>query len=127
MYLSSTNRESSKYPTNRLLKLRGKVPDREMHQPIMLDPNNDPCLIVLKRGSATGLNIGRANNIHSYKRNYYNSSDTKTSKELISGLLTGSNSPTDSSDITYSTLISFILTCLKANGFKANINPSLDA
>ena len=35
----------------------------------------------MKRGNTTGLTIGRANDISSYVRNYYDNGDTQTSKE----------------------------------------------
>ena len=52
-----------KYPTNRLFKVQGIVPDEEMRCPAILDQNDDPCFIVMKRGNTTGLTIGRANDI----------------------------------------------------------------
>ena len=66
-------------PTNRLFKVQGIVPDEEMRFPAMLDQNDDPCFIIMKRGNTTGLTIGCANNILSYVRN--DNGDTQTSKE----------------------------------------------
>ena len=52
-----------KHPTNRLLKFQGIVPDEEMRCPTILDQNDDPCFIIMKRDNTTGLTIGRANDI----------------------------------------------------------------
>jgi len=57
-----------KCPKDRLLQLRGTIPDEEMSHPRMLDQNGDPCIMVIKNGSATGVTIGRANGIKSCKR-----------------------------------------------------------
>lgn len=72
---------SFKYPTNRLLKVMGTIPEDELRRPKMLDQNDAPCLTVLKRGNASGLTIGRANDVFSYVRNYYDNGDARTSKE----------------------------------------------
>ena len=70
-----------KYPTNCHFKVQDIVPNEEMRCPAMLDHNDDPCFIVMKRGNTTGLIVGRANDISSYVRNYYDNGDTQTSKE----------------------------------------------
>ncbi|CAA7262387.1 unnamed protein product [Cyclocybe aegerita] len=70
------------YPFDRLLRLEGTIPDEEMRHPTVLDKNNEPCLMVLKRGNTTGLTVGRANNVFSYARNdYHNDEKAETSKE----------------------------------------------
>ena len=43
------NRHTIEYPTNRLFKVQGIVPDEEMRCPAMLDQNDDPCFLVMKR------------------------------------------------------------------------------
>ncbi|KAH7906810.1 hypothetical protein BJ138DRAFT_1117251 [Hygrophoropsis aurantiaca] len=59
------------YPYDRLLRLEGTIPDEEMCHSTALDRNDDgESLIVLKRGGATGLTVGRANNVCSYTRIY---------------------------------------------------------
>ena len=68
-----------KYPTNRLFKVQGIVPDEEMRCPAILDQDDDPCFIVMKCGNTTGRTIGCANNISSYVRN--DNGDTQISKE----------------------------------------------
>jgi hypothetical protein len=70
----------STYPDDRLLKLQGIISDDEMRHPPMMDTMDSPCLMVLKRGSATGLTIGRANNIVSYVQYYYEDNIPDTSK-----------------------------------------------
>jgi hypothetical protein len=70
MYPNPRNSHCFEYPDNRLLRLGGAIPDEEMRCPTSFDQHNEPCLMVIKRGSATGLTIGRANNICSYVRYY---------------------------------------------------------
>lgn len=153
MYPSPKNRPSLKYPTDRLLKLRGIIPDGEMRRPTMLDQNEEPCLMVIKNGSTTDITIGRANGLMSYVRQYFNDDSHQTSKEWpilpydtksgafsapgdsgavivdgvgrVGGLLTGGAGATDSFDITYATPISFLLKSIKANGYlNAHLNPA---
>ncbi|KAK7030280.1 hypothetical protein VNI00_014297 [Paramarasmius palmivorus] len=125
------------YPYDRLLRLEGTIPDEEMR----CHENNEPCLMVLKRGNATGLTIGRANNIISYTRQ----GEGDISKEWailpfdsksgafaakgdsgsvvvdgrgrIGGLLTGGAGLT-CSDITYATPITFLLKRLAEHGLE---------
>ncbi|KAH8111892.1 hypothetical protein DFH11DRAFT_1707064, partial [Phellopilus nigrolimitatus] len=73
------------YPFDRLLRLTGTIPDDEMRHPTTaLDQNDQPCLMVLKRGSGSDLTVGRSNSSCSYVRIYYNDDDDAelfTSKE----------------------------------------------
>jgi hypothetical protein len=141
-----------KYPYDRLLGVSGTIPDEEMRCPTTLDKNGDPCLMVIKRGNTTGLTIGRANDVYSYSRNYYDDDSPKTSKEWailafdcksgpfsekgdsgslivdgrgrIGGLINGGAG--DTPDITYATPINFLLKRIHSHGFsKAHINPVL--
>ncbi|KAK0458222.1 uncharacterized protein EV420DRAFT_1544249, partial [Desarmillaria tabescens] len=150
------NPHSFVYPDDRLLRLKGTIPDDEMRHPTALDQNDDPCLMVIKHGNTTNLTVGRANDICSYARNYYNDDKAETSKEWailpfdsksgpfsakgdsgsvivdgqgrIGGLLTGGAGAMSSSDITYATPISFLLKRMQENGLhKPNINPVLTA
>ncbi|KAG0129316.1 hypothetical protein HOY82DRAFT_652199 [Tuber indicum] len=153
MFPNPINRHNFKYPTDRLLKVRGIVTDEEMRSPTILDENGDPCLLVMKRGNTTGLTLGRANDIISFVRNYFDTGETKTSKEWaiypydnrsgpfshegdsgsaivdclgrLGGLLTGGSGSTDSSDITYATPISFIIDSLNANGYRVTTEAAL--
>jgi hypothetical protein len=156
MYPDPRNAHSFTYPSDRLLMLKGTIPDEEMRYPTALDQNNDPCLMVIKRGNTTGLTVGHANNIYSYARNYYDGDKAETSKEWailpfdsksgafsdrgdsgsvivdglgrIGGLLTGGAGATPSSDITYATPISFLLKRMHDNGLRnPNTNPVLTA
>jgi len=142
-----------KYPTGRLLHLKGTIPDEEMRNPTVFDENDDPCFAVLKRGNATGLTVGRANDILSYARDY-SDGEARTSKEWailphdsksgafsekgdsgsvivdgqgrIGGLLTSGAGTTSDLDITYVTPISILLKCMQDSGLhKPNINPVL--
>ncbi len=157
MYPNPQNCHDFVYPSDRLLWLQGTIPDEEMRRLPALDQNNDPCLMVIKNGRTTGLTIGRANNICSYARHYYDGDIGETSKEWpilsfnsksgpfsadgdsgsvivdgqgrIGGLLTGGAAGvTLSVDITYATPISFLLRRMQENGFyKPNVSPVLTA
>jgi hypothetical protein len=147
------DRRSFEYPLDRLLRLEGTIPYEEMFHSTASD---DPYLMVTKRGSATDVTIGRANNLCSYARNYDNDGQAKTVKEWailpfdsksgtfsakgdsgsvivdkrgrIGGLLTSGAGTTKSTDITYATPISFLLKAMEDNGLnKPNINPVLTA
>ncbi|PBK75246.1 hypothetical protein ARMSODRAFT_929310 [Armillaria solidipes] len=150
------NPHSFMYPVDRLLRLQGTIPDEEMRHPPARDLNDDPCLMVIKRGNTTGLTVGRANNICSFAHNYYDDDKAETSKEWaifpfdsksgafsdkgdsgsvivdglgrIGGLLTGGAGTTSSLDITYATPISFLLKRMQDNGLhRPNVNPVLTA
>ena len=116
----------------------------------MIDQDGEKCIMVLKNGSKTGRTIGRANNVFSYTRYYFENSPGVISKEWailpadsrsspfsapgdsdsvivdgsgrIGGLLTGGGGATETSDITYATPASFVLERLEAFGFKVNFN-----
>ena len=111
--------------------------------------------MVIKRGGATGVTIGRANNIFSKIRYFSSKAEPQTSQEWcilpfdnkhapfsdvgdsgsvivdgrgrIGGLLTGGggNGITLSSDVTYATPIGFLLKRMKQNGLDPNLNPVL--
>ena len=53
---------------NMSLKLGGCIPEDDIKNPKMTDPNGDPCLVVGKRGPITGLRWGRANEVKSVTR-----------------------------------------------------------
>ena len=150
------NPNSFDYPLDRLLQLEGIIPDEDIRHPTGRDQYGQPCLTVIKRGSATGLTVGRANDVCSYVRTYCDSDDGKTSKEWaifqfdsksgafsakgdsgsvivdglgrIGGLLTSGAGTTSDTDITYATPISFLLERMQAEGlYELNINPVLPA
>jgi hypothetical protein len=126
LYSNPRNAHPFTYPADRLLMLKGTIPDEEMRHPTALDQNDDPCLMVIKRSNATGLTVGRANDICSYSRNYYDGDkprplktvpssrptrrssriratrvlSSSTTSERIGGLLTGGAGATPSLDIT---------------------------
>lgn len=154
MYPDLRNRNSFKYPDDRLLKLKGTISDEEMRHPAAFDQEGSKCLMVIKRGKTTGLTIGRANNIFSFTRQSFGHGDPQISKEWailpfdtesgafsdkgdsgsvivdgrgrIGGLLTGGAGDTLSSDIAYATPIDFLLRRMQENGLhKPNVNPVL--
>ncbi|KAK0218117.1 hypothetical protein IW262DRAFT_1117502 [Armillaria fumosa] len=151
------NARTFTYPIDRLLRLKGTIPDEEMRHPTALGQNNDPCLMVMKRGNTTGLTVGRANDICSYARYCYNGDIAETSKEWailpfdsksgafsdkgdsgsvivdsqgrIGGLLTGGTvGVMPSFDLTYATPISFLLKRMQDNKLhEPNVIPVLTA
>jgi hypothetical protein len=151
MYPNPRNSHNFDYPGDRLLSLRGIIMDEEMRRPTMYDQNNDPCIMVIKRGRTTGLTVGRANDVFSYTRNYFGDNDFGVSKEWavlpfdnrsgafsakgdsgsvvvdgagrIGGILTGGGGTTDSSDVTYVTPIDFVLKTIRGNKSLAKAYP----
>jgi hypothetical protein len=150
--LPMANLQSFEYPVDRLLRLGGTIPYEEMCHSTVSD---DPYLMVIKRGSTTGLTIGRANNLCSYARKYYNDGQAETVKEWailslnsksgvfsargdsgsvivdklgrIGGLITSGAGSIKSLDITYATPMSFLLKAMEDNGLKPDIRPVLTA
>lgn len=133
---------SFEYPLDRLLPLQGVVKDDELCHPTTLDANGEPCLLVIKSGTSTGVTIGRASVMMSFVREYFPNSDCQTSMELaiypyshkdgafsapgdsgsiiadptgrIVGLLTGGSGQKDSIDVTYATPFYWLMDkCIK--------------
>jgi len=137
MYPDIRNPASFKYLDDRLLRLKGTITKSEMRHPTAIDHAGEPCLMVMKRGKATGLTVGRANGIRPYTRYYSNITGTSTEWAIlpldsdsgpfsdkgdsgavivdglgrIGGLLTAGAGITDSTDITYASPIGFLLEC----------------
>ncbi|THV02724.1 hypothetical protein K435DRAFT_836237 [Dendrothele bispora CBS 962.96] len=140
------NRHSFTYPYDHILRLKGTIPDNEMRHPTAFDQNGEPCLVVIKRGNATGLTVGRATNICSYVR-YYNDGmrSSEPSKEwtilpfdsksgsfsdkgdsgsvIVDGrgrmgglLIGGTGKNTQCLDLTYATPIDFLLRRMESRG-----------
>ena len=136
------------YLCDHLLRLKGTmISDREMRHPTILDP----CLIVLKNGNATGLTVGRANDIFSYTQIWDENGKATISKEWailpfdsksgafsakgdsgavivdsrgrIGGLITSGAGSTSGLDITYATPIGFLFKSIEENGFQ---NPNVN-
>jgi hypothetical protein len=134
------------YPDDRQLPLIGVITDKLMRTPDMWDEDGEPCLLVVKRGGATGTTIGRANGVFSIVRNYSLQMDVnQTSMEWgiinydnkseafsepgdsgsiiadirgrIGGMLTAGAGKTKSTDMTYATPFWWLLKRIKANGF----------
>jgi hypothetical protein len=142
------------YPEDRLLRLKGTIPDEDMRHPPTLDHNGDPCLIVVKRGHATGLTVGRANDVRSCVRNYYEDGTTDFSMEWailpynrssrafsspgdsgavvadvggrIGGIIIGGTGWA-TMDITYVTSINSVMEGIKVKFPNAHLNPDLRA
>jgi hypothetical protein len=81
MNSNSPNAQTFTYPHDGLLRLNGTIPDTDMRKPTSLDQTDEQCLMVIKRGSSSGVTIGRANNILSYKRKYYGDESNDPSKD----------------------------------------------
>ncbi|KAJ7813636.1 hypothetical protein B0H13DRAFT_2293953 [Mycena leptocephala] len=111
------------YPADRLLEVTGTIPDEEMLRPAA----NEACIMVIKSGNATGLTIGRANDICS--RPFSDVGDSGSAvvdgQGRIGGLLTGGAGAAASLDITYATPVTFLLRRLKENGFSPNLYPQI--
>ncbi|GBE77162.1 hypothetical protein SCP_0100340 [Sparassis crispa] len=151
------NPPSFEYPGSHLLELYGTISDEEMWKPSpkTLDHDNDPCIMVIKRGYASDLTVGCLNAIRSFTRVYFKGQPGQMSKEVavlphnyksgavsrpgnsgsavidgkgrFAGLLTGGARVTEESDCTYLTSINFLLKCMLEHGLKANLSPSLNA
>ena len=136
------------FPADRLFRINGTIPDNELRRPNTVDHNREPCIMVIKRGLKSGLTVGRANNIISYTRKYFEDVPPKDSKEWsifgydksrafsakgdsgsaivdgegrIGGLLTGGAGTETSLDITYATPISFIMNQIRRHAFNPQI------
>ena len=120
------------YPEDHLLPLVGTISDQLMRHPDMWDSDDEPCILVVNSGNATGTTLGRTNGVFSIVRKYplhvsadqtsmewailpYNSKSDPFSTPgdsgsiiadisgRIGGMLTGGSGNTKSSDMTYDT------------------------
>ncbi|KAG8852529.1 hypothetical protein FRB96_008624 [Tulasnella sp. 330] len=156
MYPHPANPSSFTYPGNRLLQFYGTIPDAQMAKPDnkTLDHDNDPVIMVIKRGGASGLTVGRLNSIRSVVRYYFEGKPGQSTREVavyprnsksgpfsepgdsgsvvidgkgrVAGILTGGAGATKLSDCTYVTSINFIVKRLQEHGYKPNIFPAAD-
>jgi hypothetical protein len=150
-----TDPKNFQYPLDRLLPLQGTISIAELRRPTMVDEDGEPCFMVLKRGNATDLTIGRGNNTFSFVRHYVKDKEHRTSKEWpvlsydeksgafssqgdsgavvvdgrgrIGGLITSGSSSTDSLCITYATPIEFLMERIAKQFPNAHLNPVLTA
>jgi hypothetical protein len=155
MYTNLQNAHTFEYPEDRLLRLKGTIPDQDMCHPPALDSNGEPCLMVVKHGNTTGLTIGRANDIRSCVCNYYEDGTTDFSMEWailpfdnksgafsapgdsgavvadgggrIGGIITGGAGWTSAKDITYVMSINSVMEGVRVKFPKAHLNPDLRA
>lgn len=154
MYPNPANPSSFEYPGDLLLKFHGTIPYEEMWKPDSKTCNhdNDPIIMVIKRGHASGLTIRCLNTICSFTRYYFKGESGKMSKEVavlpcnsksgafsqpsdssssvvdgngrLAGLLMGGARVTDILDCTYVTSINFLWKRLMLHGLKPNFFPS---
>ncbi|KAI9750442.1 MAG: hypothetical protein M1815_001771 [Lichina confinis] len=142
------------YPIDGVLVLRGTIPEDEIRCPSSLDENDDPCLVVMKNGSTTGLTFGRANNVRSVVRNYFSGEEDAMSMEWciaahykpqknhfsepgdsgaivvdgrgrIGGMITGGTGHGSWIDLTYATGIHRIMDSIKQQYPGAHLYPTL--
>ena len=147
LYQNPRNCHGFKYPPTRIFKIHGVIPKKDLSEPHMLDQNDRPCLIVMKRGVRTGLTVGRANEINSFARKYIANTPLQKTMEWVicpyddskfpffalegdsgaaivdcqgrlGGIVTGGH---DYRDIVYATPAFSILESLKEHGFKMTI------
>ena len=78
MYPRDDGLPTFKYPVGRLLPHRDMISEGLMRAPDMYDHNDEPCLLLIKSGNATGVTIGRGTGIESYVRDMHTG---ETSKE----------------------------------------------
>jgi hypothetical protein len=131
------NPKTFMYPFDLLMELQGIITTAELHRPTMVGKKGEPCLMVVKRGSATDLTFGRGNNIFSFIRHYFEDKEPQTSKEWpvlsfeehsrafsgqgdsgavvvdgrgrIGGLINSGSGDMEDLDITYATPIEFLM------------------
>ena len=84
MHQHPSNPHSSDYPGNCLLKFYNAIPNEETWKPSErnVEHNNDPCIIVMKRGYASDLTIGCLNSIRSFTRFYSKGQPGQMSKAV---------------------------------------------
>ena len=87
------NAHSFTYPGDRLLMLKGTIPDEEKRQPTALDQSNEPYFMVIKCGNTTGLAVACANDLCSYTRSHYDGDKAATFKKWPSCRSTPSPAP----------------------------------
>ncbi|KAH8119367.1 hypothetical protein DFH11DRAFT_1686263 [Phellopilus nigrolimitatus] len=149
MYPRDDGPTTFKYPSDRLLPLRGMISQELMRRPDMLDHDNEPCLIVIKSGNATGVTIGRATGLFSLVRdddtgeesrewaiyNYDKNSGVFSARGdsgsivvdgrgRIGGLLTGGAGKTETSDVTYVTPMFWLWPRIKEHFPNADLSPT---
>lgn len=148
MYPLDDGQTTFKYPSDRLLGLRGMITEERMRNPDMLDHDNKTCLFVIKNGNTTGVTMGRATGIFSFVRadlssqskewaiyNYDNKSGVFSARGdsgsiivdglgRIGGLLTGGAGKTGTSDVTYATPMFGLWPRIQQHFLNAHLNPT---
>jgi hypothetical protein len=151
MYPREDGQSTFKYPYNRLLQIRDMIPHENMINPNMFDAAKEPCLYVIKSGSATGVTIGRASGIFSFTRSLGSGTRVETrqwaiynydkesgvfsargdsgsiivdGRGRIGGLITGGGGHTESSDVTYATPMWWLWPIIQKHFPNAHLNPT---
>ncbi|KAF9553283.1 hypothetical protein CPC08DRAFT_767677 [Agrocybe pediades] len=151
MYPRQNASTEFKYPKDGLLRIQGMLSKEALLKPNMQDQAGEPCLLVIKNGSATGTTIGRATGIFSFVRdsvtgqvskkwaiynygkgfNYFSEGGDSGSVIVngmgcIGGMLTGGSGhklgPTI--DVTYATPMCWLMDRIKEKYPRAYIHPS---
>jgi len=89
MYPQPANPPSFDYPGDRFHKFSGFIPDEDMWKTNSKtrDHDNDPVIMVMKRGHASGLTVGRLNTIRSFTRYYLEDEFGTLSREDEVGIM----------------------------------------
>jgi len=154
IYPDVRNAHSFEYPVDRLLRVRGTIPQHEICRPPSLDANSENFLMVMKHGNASGLTVGRASGLRSVVHNYLQGGVTKSTMEWailqydknsspfslagdsgacvvdgrgrLGGIITSGAGWVDGFDVTYASSINSIMVDVRAKFPRAHLNPQLD-
>ncbi|KAF8554118.1 hypothetical protein OG21DRAFT_1484908 [Imleria badia] len=142
MHPHHANPPSFEYPGNRLLEFYGTIPDKDIWNPSpkTLDHDNDPCIMVMKRGHASDLTdqsgqmsmevavLPRNSESGAFSKPGDSSSAVVDGKGRIAGLLTGgAGADSEAFDCTYVTSANFLIQRMSEHGLVTNLSPSLNA
>jgi hypothetical protein len=148
MYARNDGQPTFDYPFERLLPLRDMITEERMRETDMLDNDNEPCLLVIKSGNATGVTIGRATGMFSFVRDHVTGEESKEwaiynyglfsgpfsapgdsgsiivdGLGRIGGLLTGGSGMKEFSDVTYATPMWWLWPRIKQHFPHAHLYP----
>lgn len=137
------------YPDERLLPLGEIMSEERLRDPQIFDQDNEPLLLVIKSGNASGVTIGRATGMFSFVRDedtgdesmawaIYNydtesgvfsapgdsGSIVTSGRGDIGGMITGGAGRTGSSDVTYATPLFWLWPRIKAHFPHAHLYPT---
>lgn len=149
MYPRNDGQTTFESPDDRLLPLRDMISEECMIAPDMLDHDNEAYVLVIKKGNATDLTIGRATGFFSFVRddetgeesrewavyNYDTNSGVFSAPGdsgsiivdglgRIGGILTGGTGKTRTSDVTYATPKWWLWPRIKKHFPNNHLNPT---